>query len=599
MVLYDFTVRSVPMDFKDFHIQFGREHHSSLINCLTRRLKFIRDSSIRQEYEYVLDSLRDELSRGIMCFNDITEEHESYDQYYYGLSEDEKKRFHYESVADKRRKRINSKFEFNADNGIISGWKLTSIMGSIYNCTTSYYLNYWHLRYSRLVPTNYIVQGDDTHFKCRFLTQGMYHIGLVNAIGKIAHPDKQFFSTTMTEFLKKSYMQAQDMMFYSPCRIIPSLLFEKHETNSNNTNGLKDIIDIWNLFLVRIPNESRIRYIKEMNYAAKAIRISFKFYNEGVSTNQVSSLFSTPTRINKALIGPLAEPHLIFDDDPQSLIGFKIKDSYTLVKINGFIRTKKAEDSNGWKGIRCYVGSLTKKISRLNQEIVVGALQQTIFNTISEGMCSYTKPAVFGTFVDQATTSRRERYTQLLDSNQEFTSAICFINENILLFLSGVDIATPFAQLMMMNGKLTKEMKKHLTDTGCTPQEIYLSLSSMSSSCKFTMPLFNSLIAKLDIDTLFRFALSDEDYKVSITKHIQHDEYLGLYSQVYNESLAHIIATISRELPKSEIPKLVSFLQIVLEIYAYKNYKSIFRFGRAVSSDLVDIKPFNYFDPQN
>ena len=285
------------MDLKDFHVQFGPSNHKMLIRTLERRLITVRDSNIRKELGYILKTLKDELCRGTLIFQIKTSGEESLEKAAESLSQDYKnimrRDYKYKQVFPKVEKKPKVKkdkkeededeeeeeekmkvmcdnlFGFSIHNGLLSGWKLTSLMGSIYNNSTNMFCNFWHLNRFGIVPSNYITQGDDTHFKCRFLTQSMFHIGLVNAIGKEAHPKKQFFSTYMTEFLKKLYDLNGKKMDYNPCRMISSILFNKEnrKSTSNNKNNMKDIVDVWNLFMIRIPDESRRQHIINKNYA--------------------------------------------------------------------------------------------------------------------------------------------------------------------------------------------------------------------------------------------------------------------------------------------------------------------------------------------
>lgn len=65
--------------------------------------------------------------------------------------------------------------------------------------------------------------------------------------------------------------------------MISSLLFEKENRKSkaNNKDCIKDMIDMWNLMLVRIPDEDRVYEICHKKfYAQKAVRMKFKLHIE-------------------------------------------------------------------------------------------------------------------------------------------------------------------------------------------------------------------------------------------------------------------------------------------------------------------------------
>lgn len=286
---------SVPMDMKDFHVQFGPSNHRAFADCLLRKIATVRDSNTRSELQYILTTLRDELCRGELLYLDKTDPSESLEKAYEQIKKDNTGTTLHGSFQQKKLTRYNVKKEkqtpllytqnnmkIDVNNGILSGWKLTSIIGSIYNNTTNMLTNFWHLNRFGLVPTNYATMGDDTHFKCRFGTQALFHVGFVNAIGKEAHPQKQFFSTYKSEFLKKIYNINEKTISSAPCSMISSILFERENKKSkaNNKDCIKDIIDMWNLMLVRIPDEDRVNHIVDGQYAQKSVQIRFKLHIE-------------------------------------------------------------------------------------------------------------------------------------------------------------------------------------------------------------------------------------------------------------------------------------------------------------------------------
>ena len=149
-----------------------------------------------------MKTLRDELCRGRLIYIDKTSERESLNAAYTkikkeitnttlrGTFEGKKRVTISNSGKEKYHEYTLNNIGIDVNNGILSGWKLTSIMGSIYNNTTNMLTNFWHLNKFGVIPTNYATMGDDTHFKCRFGAQALFHVGFVNAIGKEAHPQK-------------------------------------------------------------------------------------------------------------------------------------------------------------------------------------------------------------------------------------------------------------------------------------------------------------------------------------------------------------------------------------------------------------------------
>jgi hypothetical protein len=571
---------AVPMDLKDFHVQFGPTNHKTLMRCLERRLLTIRDSNIRREIKYLLSTLKDELCRGNLMFTKKTERSENLESAYDELDQKLKQHilsgFKYikqdfnqieEPKADqgeegeereeiKKNKRPSSDkcqntFVFRVKNGLLSGWKLTSLMGSIYNNSTNTFCNFWHLNRFGLVPTNYITQGDDTHFKCRFMSQSMFHIGLVNSIGKIAHPKKQFFSTYMTEFLKKLYDLNEQKMHYSPCRMISSILFEKENRKSkaNNKNNMKDIIDVWNLFLIRIPNEKRREYIVKKNYAQNCVRFKFKFHSgkNKLSADQMCKLFSTPSNINGYLLGPLTDKSKLYQNDTSNYenLGFNMMDRYFEAEMFDYkLKYIPHCEANNWKGINSMVSDMVKRAGRFRTTVDTtfnnkwrANLTRAIYDTIGESLKEYEEQrGDLGTIKGQEMDEYTHEFMQ--EINKKMPEIKEFFKENMKLYLNGYDLATPWAQLMVLNDALSKELESGLRkgQGGMNNFEVFETLSSMRHRCKFTNRLFNDMSSQLTFKTMFDFALSKE-IGCSVCRYISHDEYLGMFSLIINESI--------------------------------------------------------------
>ena len=72
----------------------------------------------------------------------------------------------------------------------MSGWKMTSMMGSIFNMTINNMSNHWTSMMTSDYLFNINVMGDDTHLKRWFLVDSINHINFINNIGKDAHPNK-------------------------------------------------------------------------------------------------------------------------------------------------------------------------------------------------------------------------------------------------------------------------------------------------------------------------------------------------------------------------------------------------------------------------
>ena len=96
------------------------------------------------------------------------------------------------------------KFDLNIKNGLMSGWKMTSILGSLFNLALNRLCQRWALLFSGNLNSDINVLGDDTHLKCRYLSHTLDQIDFINLVNKAAHPQKQMVSSINTEFLKKT-----------------------------------------------------------------------------------------------------------------------------------------------------------------------------------------------------------------------------------------------------------------------------------------------------------------------------------------------------------------------------------------------------------
>ena len=561
MFLYS-DVRAVPMDLKDFHIQFGPTNHKSLMDCLLRRVYSIRDEQIRAEITYILRTLKDELSRGKLFLIKKTPVDESLETAYSQLNSqdrsktttkfDERERF----LRGNKIKEMSNMISFDVENGLISGWKLTSLMGSIYNNTLNNYCNFWHLNKFGLIPTNYITQGDDTHFKCRFLGQALFHIGLVNGIGKIAHPNKQFFSLGMTEFLKKTYDLFDQQIYYSPCRMISSILYEKENRKSkaNNKNNMKDIIDIWNLFLVRIPDQARRNHIKNQLYAQKCVRIKFKWHTQNYDFEDMKELFSTPSNYNGYLLGPLTEKNFLVDlsQAPKlKNIGFTLYEKYFDAKMEDFVKaTEPISNEKHWIGIKSYSTQLVTRAltftgtaqGEQNRNQLKSRVHKLVFESLKDGLREFREPKKLGNLE----LAKEGKYDQLFiaEIDKVFPQIEQFFIENMKFYLDGHDMATPWGQLMVMNNKLSNQVYQGLREVlGAerTSYRIYQSMSGLKENSKFTLNVFSMLEKCMTSRTLFNFALNEE-VSCSICRFVKEDEYLGMLHQIINESVPLIFA---------------------------------------------------------
>ena len=353
-----------PLDLRDFHVQFGPRHHRIFIRALERRLDTVQDELVKEELRFVLECFLREACIGELEYsvsllgrdnhfdeavaNQLVREHI------------EKKNISYQKAFNENTGMMKSSFNFKIRNGILSGWKLTSFLGSTYNASMNRLL--CHLAYPVFgaFPSDFVFQGDDTHFKTRFLAHSLFHFATINAVGKDAHPKKQFISSRYTEFLKTVYdiknhvgQILPQTNNYSPCRMLASLQYEKGNTSTKSLRrGLfKDVVDTWNLFLVRIPDEKRRNFIINKRYPMLAVQFKFKL-NE-LTKEEISSLFENPPRLGQYLLGPLVnEKNLIIDEER-----LLVKKDVVRVRVLDFDKSyEKKKTQAVWTGVRlfCY-----------------------------------------------------------------------------------------------------------------------------------------------------------------------------------------------------------------------------------------------------
>jgi hypothetical protein len=615
-----------PMDLKDFQIQFGPVHHRTIMRCFYRRAASITDPEIRKEIEYLCSTLHEELCKGVIFFRNSSVENwkEVKDKI------DKSKLVNIKSwIVDEPTNevegeagmddvldiginepqlpatQISNKYRlfaaFEVKNGLLSGWKVTSAFGSIYNYSTNNLINFWSLFYLGLVPTDYATQGDDTHFKTRFLMGSMFHTAFVNSIGKVAHPKKQFFSTRYTEFLKKTYDIWKKDVRYQPCRIISSLLYdnENRETKSNNRNNLKDLVDLWNQFLVRIPDESRRDYISKVRrYPHNSIRAKFKWYtSKGGHTNHdndtIEKLLSTPEMINGILSGPLTNPNYLCKlVDPQTKT-FKLFNAYSKAEMNDYlIEFQHGLNIAKWNGIRSQVNNISrrltanKKATFANEQAFRVELSNEMFKAIGESLTEYTKPEILGTIATYPMPATTQTDLDLIMIKRDLIYQE--IESNIIDYLLGKDLATPFNQLLVMNSSFSKNIERVLrtrTQGGSlTNYEIFEIMSGFNARCKLTQNMFRKLIEHLDSKILFEFALSSE-LGVSITRNVVHDEYLGTIALIASETLPVLfisqynlrLLNWTEERQRQFIQTLILYLEVDSYLHKHKDFVQLLR----------------------
>jgi hypothetical protein len=118
------------------------------------------------------------------------------------------------------------------------------------------------------------------------------------------------------------------------------------------------------------------------------------------------------------------------------------------------------------------------------------------------------------------------------------------IESNLVDYLEGRDIATPFCQLMVLNNAFSRNIESILRSQRCGAPlsnfEIFEIMSSYNPRCKFLQPLFKKMCDAMDPRLVFAFALNSE-LGVSVTRNVVHDEYLGTIALTVSETLPLLV----------------------------------------------------------
>lgn len=103
------------------------------------------------------------------------------------------------------------------------------------------------------------------------------------------------------------------------------------------------------------------------------------------------------------------------------------------------------------------------------------------------------------------------------------------IENNLISYLEGKELATPFGQLIVYSDAFTKDLERRLRKTeggSLNSFEMYEIFSGFNGSSKFTKNLFSKLNESMGTKLLFEFSICKE-LGVSVTKYIKDDEHLG------------------------------------------------------------------------
>jgi hypothetical protein len=222
---------------------------------------------------------------------------------------------------------------------------------------------------------------------------------------------------------------------------------------------------------------------------------------------------------------------------------------YNKPKMNDYLLDfKHGLNINKWAGIKSHSNNIIRKFahgkkSGVNSDPVFRSeLQNKIFEAIGESLKEYSPPKKLGVLEPFKLSAMTETHLRMYNFDRE--GIINEIESNLLDYLEGNEIATPFSQLMVLNNSFSRNIESLLrSDRGGAPLsnfEIFEIMSSYSPRCKFMQPLFKKMCDAMDARVVFAFALNAE-LGVAVTRNVVHDEYLGTIAQIVSETLPLII----------------------------------------------------------
>lgn len=150
---------------------------------------------------------------------------------------------------------MNKTFEYK--NGLLSGWRITSLIGSMASAILCEYIN------STLgVSMDYITQGDDIIMTSLQKRDPEVYTNICDEFGVDTHPDKCLFGE-VGEFLKYTY--TKDGIYGLPARGLRSLCYINPWLDANRERNLNEIALGWQTLLSRMymvcPSERLVQNI--------------------------------------------------------------------------------------------------------------------------------------------------------------------------------------------------------------------------------------------------------------------------------------------------------------------------------------------------
>lgn len=390
----------VPIDLKDFHHHFGKSHYNSFGRVLLQKLeKNVKSVEVRRDLFKILRVIGDDLSKGSLLFSFDSEEENLFTGYQFKYNEKWRITKQKKIKIEDETQKFKYSLMFEVNNGLMSGWKMTSLFGSLFNLTLNDLSQFFTIIESSDLLFDLNVMGDDTHLKRRQLASSINHISFVNMCGKIAHPDKQIISPISSEFLKKKINTVTKNVSFSNNRTWSSLLFSSNSKKDilSTPNFIKDTVDLWNLFLSRIDSQLirdnlikrdyfKQYFIKFANLQTIGENKKEKEKDKNHISECVAKMLNSPIIISGFMAGPLRSKLFPFGLDSPEVIDCSEK--FVRVKAKKVLKIFELDYKPGnCKGISTTVNKIMRPhynqnvlwISRFRRELT-NAIAEEIFN---------------------------------------------------------------------------------------------------------------------------------------------------------------------------------------------------------------------------
>ena len=615
----------VELDLKNFHHHFGSSHYkavSTIFGDLIKRT--IECPFIAQDMNYIVNSFGNDLSRGDITFKFTSKKEDLFEKYMKNLNNCSLETKTFEKVKGTD---YVYNLTFKANNGLMSGWKLTSLFGSLFNISLNKMCEFYTLFETRDVLYNLNVMGDDTHLKKRFLVGALNHINFVNSLNKIAHPEKQMISPIILEFLKKKINTIENKTEFSNLTTMTTILFKKENFKKSNIdeNYIADAIDLFNLFLSRLKSDKVRQYILKKNIFYTLFQNIANFPNNNKHIPEITKLINSPVFLTGAVAGSLRTKKYDFskkNDIDKDCVTFSV---YTQLKILEYNLT-----GGRCKGIRSNVNKIVNNFSFAHKEFANNLRQDLINQEFTEliekkgdfydyksewqkkinpkneliKFCSFKEKKEkrenfnkknFDVIKDvikrrdgrelniNCTEEKKKPYKNIviLKKNDKIFNIENFLNFSFELMeksiFYNINYAGIVGQLIYHNEKISRTIYDHIKTTKLEERgsyQIYLNLKKLRKNSLLDNNLRKVFVKKYDHKTLFNLALS-EKFKISVSSCFVFNEVIGYLNNQFTKFLILFILSY-KDIDVDQFKDTFQTIIISLDFYIHQNYKIIF-----------------------